>query len=648
VAVSLEAARVLAARPDRQWTLLVLVTDGEESGLMGAAGLMTDRDVTDRLHAYINIEASGSALPAPLFETGPWNPWLVSAWARNAPHPRGGSYGFEIYKRLPNDTDFSILKSHQIPGLNFAAVGDSYAYHTARDTAERLSMRAVRDLGDNTVAIVQALDRVDITSRTTGDSTFFDIGGTVAASYGWATSWAIGVASLVAGGVAWAKVMRFALDIGGGWRWVLTGVWSAVGLATAIGAMIAATWGVRIAREVYHPWYARPGRLLFLLFVVGAASAWGIVRTGAWLPARAHAPRHPAVTWSVTLPVWIGLASLGFLRTPAAAYLWTLPLLTAGLVLMATPVANVLGMRLASIMVLAVSATLWLRETVDLFRFVVALFGRLPLVTPAFVYPALLAAAGLMVVPPFVAAVSSAQRLPRPRLITAACLFAIAIAAGMVYTAPAYTYNEPLRRSVRALQEHLATTAIWEVASVEPGLDLGEGAPGGWMPGPASTSTTIPWSPLRQPFVFNTVGPSLGAPPLLVAGLGLAPVASGIELTLTAIPQRDGLTVSFILPAGIVPVRTNLPGVTRLNRWTATYIAPPAEGVAWRAVFTQRDGAALRGGVRVTVTDTGFPGGEGWQRLPSWLPQDRAVWTSTATWSILAAPISGDSSHGSP
>src|SRR4051812_17761173 len=45
VAVSLEAARVLAARADRRHTVLVLLTDAEEAGLMGAAGLVTDRDV---------------------------------------------------------------------------------------------------------------------------------------------------------------------------------------------------------------------------------------------------------------------------------------------------------------------------------------------------------------------------------------------------------------------------------------------------------------------------------------------------------------------------------------------------------------------------------------------------------------------------
>ena len=39
---------------------MVLVTDGEEAGLMGAAALVTDREVTARLQAYINVEAIGS------------------------------------------------------------------------------------------------------------------------------------------------------------------------------------------------------------------------------------------------------------------------------------------------------------------------------------------------------------------------------------------------------------------------------------------------------------------------------------------------------------------------------------------------------------------------------------------------------------
>ncbi len=75
----------------------------------------------------------------------------MSPWAQRAPHPRGGSFALEIYKRLPSDTDFSILKRQEIPGLNFAPVGDSYAYHTARDTPDRLSQATIRDTGENIV-----------------------------------------------------------------------------------------------------------------------------------------------------------------------------------------------------------------------------------------------------------------------------------------------------------------------------------------------------------------------------------------------------------------------------------------------------------------------------------------------------------------
>ena len=79
VAVTLEAARVLASAGRPQWTLLALITDGEEAGLMGAAALVTDREVTSRLRAYLNLESIGSSGTSVLFETGPGNGWLVSA-----------------------------------------------------------------------------------------------------------------------------------------------------------------------------------------------------------------------------------------------------------------------------------------------------------------------------------------------------------------------------------------------------------------------------------------------------------------------------------------------------------------------------------------------------------------------------------------
>ena len=478
---------------------------------MGAAGLMTDREVTSRLQAYINVEAAGSGGTANLFEAGPGNGWLIGSWARRAPHPRGASFGIEIYRRLPNDTDFTVLARQGIPGLNFALVGDGYAYHTARDVPERIKPKTLRETGENVVAIATALDRVDVTRRTPWGATFFDIGGVAALSYSMVAGWVIAATSLLFGVMAMVRVTAAAVRTGGGWRWVLTAIWSALGLALAAAAMIGATWALRAAREVYHPWYARPDRLFLLLLAVGTTAAWAMSRAGRWLPPRARGMRHPSVTWSLTLPLWMAMAVAALWVAPGAAFLWTVPLLTAGILLMLTPPESDPALRITSTVVLAVTATLWLRDTVELLRFMVAVFGRLPMVTPVPVYAGVMLMAGVMVAPPFIATVASTRPMVRPSLVTALCLLSVVIAAGLAYSAPAYTSEQPLRRYVRALQEADGTSAVWEVGSIEPGLDLAIGR-AGWMEpavdrrpreravGPARASLRIPdHGPVARP-----------------------------------------------------------------------------------------------------------------------------------------------------
>jgi len=638
VAVTLEAARVLSAGERRQWTLMALVTDGEEAGLMGAAGLVTDREVMNRLRAYLNIESIGSSGTAVLFETGPANAWLVSPWARSAPYPRGGSYGIEVYRRLPNDTDFSILKTREIPGLNFAAVGDSYAYHTARDTPERLSRETLRTTGENVVAVATRLQQMDITLRSPDWPTFMDINATTAVTYGPSLMGTLSMLALVTGVIGWVRVTAVALRLNGVWRWILSIVWAWLGAVAVAASMAGATWLARAAREVYHPWYARPGRLFLLLLATGAVVAWGMSRGGLWLPRRAHPVRHQAMTWSATLPVWIALAAGALWFAPAAAYLWALPLLIAGLVTSVAPVQHDWAVRIGSILVLAVSGTLWLHETAELLRFIVAIMGRLPIVTPSFVYAAVISAAAMMVAPPLIAIIASDRPLGNPWGITAALLFAVAIAIGAVYMAPAYTNSEPLRRSVRAVQDGDAPTATWEVASVEPGLDLGAGAPAGWMPATDTLAASgVPMGRYSFPFVFRTTGPSLGAAPASVSGFSLRPLPEGTHVTLSVTPTQPGIAVTFVLPEGVTPARTSLPGIIRNNRWIATYIAVPPEGIAWEASFRKGAEPALPN-IRLAFSSSRLPGGDGWQSLPHWLPQETTVWSAGATW-ILPAQV---------
>jgi hypothetical protein len=646
VAVVLETARVLAARTDHQWTTFILVTDGEEASLMGAAALVTDRVIATNLKAYINVEAAGSDGAAVLFQTGPGNGWLTSAWARRAPHPRGGSFGIEVYRRLPNDTDFTIFARENIPGLNFAAVDDGYSYHTARDGPDRLSRESLRMTGENTLAVATMLDGVDITKRQRWEATYFDIGRTSALSYGMVVSWVIDAAALLLGVAAWIRVMSEVMKVSGPLRWSVAAIWSLIGITAVVFGMIAATWALRTGREVYHPWYAHPDRLAMLLLTVALTAGWGMARLGALLPARVRPVRDPMITWSLTLPLWIILAAGSTWFAPGAAYLWTVPLLAAGLCLIGASTVpqdripnhgSRIPVRIGSIIILAVTGTLWLRNTVDLLRFATAVFGRLPLITPVYVFAAIIAAGLIMVGPPIVALVTRPLPIRRPALLTAALLILIAIATAVAVLAPGYTYERPLRRHVRALQEPDSATSIWEIASIEPGVDLAAGAPIGWTRQTDAVAVSVPWGRFNHPFVFRTRTEPLGPAPADVTGFMITPTGTGVDLSVSVVPRRPAVAISFVLPSGLVPSRSSLPGALRLRQWVATFVAPPREGIAWRATFDGTAASRLND-LRVIVTDSGFPGGSGWQRLPDWLPQDRAVWTATATW-VLRPPV---------
>jgi hypothetical protein len=100
-----------------------------------------------------------------------------------------------------------------------------------------------------------------------------------------------------------------------------------------------------------------------------------------------------------------------------------------------------------------------------------------------------------------------------------------------------------------------------------------------------------------------------------------------------------GLAVAFVLPEGLEPARSNLPGIVRLGRWTATYRAPTPEGLVFRASFGRIDAGRLRD-LRVVATALGPGDGSGWQP-PAWLPDTRTAWTAEASWIVapFALPI---------
>ncbi|MFZ5668319.1 MAG: M20/M25/M40 family metallo-hydrolase, partial [Pseudomonadota bacterium] len=156
VAAALEVVRAIKARGTPARDVIVLFTDGEESGLLGARAFFTQDPLRDRIGLIINLEARGGGGRANMFQTGPNNGALIRAFAGSAVSPVSNSLAVFLYESMPNDTDFTVSNEAGVRGLNFAFIGRQFDYHAASSTPEALDRGSVRHLGEQALAAAAA------------------------------------------------------------------------------------------------------------------------------------------------------------------------------------------------------------------------------------------------------------------------------------------------------------------------------------------------------------------------------------------------------------------------------------------------------------------------------------------------------------
>ncbi len=156
VSCILEMIRAIRAGPPLPYDLFVLLTTGEEEGLLGARGFVgAHPDLARQVGLIINLEARGSAGPTLMFETSDDNGALVRKFARAAPYPMASSLMVSIYRSMPNDTDLTVLKTTGAEALNFAFIERSQNYHTRFDSIKNLDARSVQQMGANLLGLVR-------------------------------------------------------------------------------------------------------------------------------------------------------------------------------------------------------------------------------------------------------------------------------------------------------------------------------------------------------------------------------------------------------------------------------------------------------------------------------------------------------------
>lgn len=158
----------------------ILITDGEECGLAGAKEAVKEKEIFENVNYLINLEARGTKGPAIMFETSPNNSSVVDLY-NYSEKPFSYSITPEIYRLLPNGTDFTVFLENNIPGINISVLDGLENYHTPNDSIESVNDRSLQHYGDQVLPIVTEFvsnekytDKASIISN--NDAIFFSIG----------------------------------------------------------------------------------------------------------------------------------------------------------------------------------------------------------------------------------------------------------------------------------------------------------------------------------------------------------------------------------------------------------------------------------------------------------------------------------------
>jgi hypothetical protein len=386
VASMLETARALKAGAPLSHDLLFLFTDGEEAGLLGAEAFVNTGERLKDVALVLNFEARGSGGASMLFETSDGNAWLVREFAAAAPHPVANSLSYEVYRRMPNDTDLTVFKGVGLPGLNFAYFDGFNSYHTPLDTVAHVDERSLQHQGSYALALARHFGGLTFAPAVSGNAVYFNVFGSWLITYG--EGWVMPLVLLVV-------VLFIAVVVLGFKRGHLTAKGTGLGAFVFLLALVIVPlllygvwmllsgvrgWGGLLEQgETYRDDYYLLGLVILAVALAMSVYALFVRKTGIYnfavgallwwlLLTVALSVLAPGGSYLLTWPLFFTLVGLGlvFLRrgresTPAFTdYLWLCLFAVPGLLLF-VPVIHIVSTALTlNSVVVTVALVVWL------------------------------------------------------------------------------------------------------------------------------------------------------------------------------------------------------------------------------------------------------------------------------------------------
>jgi hypothetical protein len=612
VSALLETVRALTEGPQLRNDVIVVLTDAEEACLCGAEAFAASHPLASGGGVVLNFEARGTTGPPIMFETSLGNADLATVFADAAPHQVASSFAVEVYRALPNDTDFSVLLADgRFTGMNTAFIDGAAAYHTPQDAPERLDRGTLQAMGDNALALTRALGNRDLAPLAqpgAEDATYFPVLDRLVrypGSWVWPLAVAAGVAVLV---LVWVVGRRGQSPL----RWTAAGTVLAavplVGGAFAVQGLWAGLVAIRPGYgSMLDPWRPGPYRLAAVALVVAVVLLWHAVLR------RRIGPTSLIVGGQVWLAVF---ASLLAAYAPGGSYLTAWPALVGALtgILAALTASRVV--RVLAALVSGAVGVLVLAPTVSLFLPALGLSGG---VAPAFVV-ALLAVALLPAFELLFPDVDATDATPGTRVAAAVVpVVALLTAAALVVaglSVDTFDAKHPVPSQLVYALDADTGTAWWASTEENPGEYTSR-----YVDDRGGLPVDFPYLAGRDVAFGAAEAADLPAP--AVTGIAQRAAGERREFAFTVTPQRAGvrlLSVEITVENGTV-VRGRAGGravpqqALGEQSLTITFHAPPADGLP---VFVSVEGG---GEVSLRVVD----GSDGLDGLPGFEARPEGV-----------------------
>jgi hypothetical protein len=319
LAAILETTRALLAGPPLRNDVIVLFTDAEEVGLLGARAYVDAHPWAADTGIVLNAEGRGHAGPVHMFRTTANNGRMIEVLARAAPHPAAESLANELFRLMPNDTDLSIFQEAGYAGMDFANVRSLTHYHTPLDNFENADPRTLQHHGSYLLPLARAFGDLDLSTLGAPDRIYFSLpaGGLVHYPLSWARPLAV-LAALLAGGLVVVAARRGTLR----GRGLGAGLLHLAGALIALPLLAIGAWRVLVPLVPEAAWFDHgspygSGRYLLGFGLLAAALYAGSLR---WLRHRLAPPE--ILTGALVAWILLAVASAWWMPGASSLFLW--------------------------------------------------------------------------------------------------------------------------------------------------------------------------------------------------------------------------------------------------------------------------------------------------------------------------------------